>query len=340
MGSVLSTYAKSSDLTGLAKSTDLTGLAKSTDVTDLAKASDLKYAKISDLTGYAKSINVAPYQKNAAGDNLLTTSSGKAILRYNDSGVNIDDGMLVVKGTNVMDNLVTLKNSIDANNATTTTSLNNLSNNLTLRSAFLANDPSGLVYGAANTNKNTKWIQHVPNDDRGIITFAPYKDTDWNWDNGVMFGSDGSINANKLQTNEISPKSTNGVKIDKIRSRGFVGPFRLRSYNNGNKCWDTGQNGGLGLWDCIDNNKYQNFWYSPVTGQLYNEQSDKCVDTGNAENWGWVTCSNSPNQQLWRKEHIIQWKNGDCLDIGNSKHHAGCDGNNNNQVINFEYVGN
>jgi hypothetical protein len=124
----------------------------------------------------------------------------------------------------------------------------------------------------------------------------------------------------------------------KLHTAGYFGPYLMRFYDNNNKCGDVGQNGGLGLMDCNGGNTWQQFYYNPMTGNLYNVQKNQCLDVGD-NNWRWVDCNNHQNQRFWKKEHIMQWKNGDCIDIGNGNHHAGCDGNNNNQKFVFDYVG-
>ena len=63
---VLSSYAKSLDLTGFAKTTDLDAYAKTVDLVAYAKVSDLVvYAKLADLSVYALLTDLAPYAKSA-----------------------------------------------------------------------------------------------------------------------------------------------------------------------------------------------------------------------------------------------------------------------------------
>ena len=142
------------------------------------------------------------------------------------------------------------------------------------------------------------------------------------------------INGRLRSTGSIVLNETN------LASRGFTGPFRLRLYDK-NTCMDAGQFGGNGDLGCMDNNLWQQFYYSPVTGQLKNVQTGRCLDAGlnNGDGvWGWTDCKNHQAQQFWRKEHILQWKNRDCVDLGNGNHHSGCDGNNNNQKFTWDYI--
>src|SRR6185436_4477854 len=126
----------------------------------------------------------------------------------------------------------------------------------------------------------------------------------------------------------------------KLNTPGWIGPYQMRFYDQGNKCADVGQNAGLGLWPCDSNivNNNQRFYYNPITGNLYNIQTNKCLDVGN-DQWYWNDCNNHQNQRFNKVEHIMKWKNGDCIDIGNPNHHSGCDGNNNNQKFVFDYLG-
>jgi hypothetical protein len=123
-----------------------------------------------------------------------------------------------------------------------------------------------------------------------------------------------------------------------ISARGFTGPFRLRFYDK-NTCLDSGQFFGNGDLGCMDNNPFQQFYYSPVTGQLKNVQSGKCLDIAGNGKWDFYPCNNNQVQQFHRIEHLLKWKNGDCLDSGNQNHHASCDGNQKNQTIVWEYIG-
>ena len=166
----------------------------------------------------------------------------------------------------------------------------------------------------------------------GRYTHFDWKDDQRNYIRGdTVFDGNKTINGSTRSNGNII-LNDNGLS-----ARGFIGPFRLKLYDK-NTCMDSGQFDGNGDMGCGDNNPYQQFYYSPVTGQLRNVQNGKCLDVGNNK-WYWENCSNHQNQQFWRKEHLLQWKNGDCVDLGNGNHHAGCDGNNNNQKIAWEYIG-
>ena len=133
---------------------------------------------------------------------------------------------------------------------------------------------------------------------------------------------------------------TGDVKVNKLNTRGFTGPFLIHPYDKDDgTCWDAGQNGGLGTFPCTSTNPWQRFWVSPVTGQLYNEQKNQCLDIGDNNVWNWVDCNNHQRQQFTRKEHTLQWRNQDCVDVGSATHHYACDGNNANQKFRYEYVG-
>ena len=157
----------------------------------------------------------------------------------------------------------------------------------------------------------------------GRWTHFDWKDDQKNYIRGETH-IDGLVHVDRIHTNWL-------------QSKGFAGPFLIRAYDKGDKCWDVGQNNGLGLMNCDANNSWQRFWFSPVTGQIYNEQNKQCFNKG--DTFHWEGCNNHQDQQFWKKEHIIQWKNWDCIDIGNDRHHAGCNGDNENQKVRFEYVG-
>ncbi len=133
-------------------------------------------------------------------------------------------------------------------------------------------------------------------------------------------------------------KLMNNRPINKAQDAGFVGPLKLIAYGHGNKCWDVGQNNGLGIHDCMDGNKYQTFWYSPVTGQLYSEQLDKCLDNTDNE-ITWNTCNNHENQSFQKENHVLRWGNGRCVDVNSNIRKYTCDPNNPNQKVRFGYVG-
>ena len=146
----------------------------------------------------------------------------------------------------------------------------------------------------------------------------------------------GNINVNNGNIN------VNGdLKLNKLNSRGFTGPFLIHSYDiDDTNCWDISQNKGLGILKCNRSTKNQRFWFSPVTGQLYNEQVNSCLDASNNINWAWKPCNDDITQQFWRNGHVIQYGANDCIDIFNQTHHSGCLGDvSSSQRMRYEYIG-
>jgi len=131
----------------------------------------------------------------------------------------------------------------------------------------------------------------------------------------------GNIHARNLDKDTASPR------------------YKIRFYAKDNRCLDGGAAWGnkdwLGRWDCQDGNAMQEWYFNPVTGYLKNVGSGKCLDTFDG-NWGFTNCNGHQNQRFWRKENLLQSRNGDCLDTGSEKHHHGCDGNNANQTLVFD----
>jgi len=126
----------------------------------------------------------------------------------------------------------------------------------------------------------------------------------------------------------------------KLRTAGHIGPYQMRFYNKNNACLDVGQWGGSYLNTCAgtNSNDWQRFFYNPVTGHLFNVTKNQCLDaSGNV--WGWANCSNDPAQRFTKNQHLLQWRDGNCLDTGNNTSHSGCGATNNNQMFVFDYVG-
>jgi hypothetical protein len=127
------------------------------------------------------------------------------------------------------------------------------------------------------------------------------------------------------------------LEVARTQGTGMTGPFKLRLYDKdgGNRCMDSGNawTNGNGDHTCEANNKSQLFFYSPLTGQVQSVGNGQCL-TQNGSAWNWSPCdTNNPNQQFWKKEHLLQWRNGQCLDLGNNQKKSACDGNNANQKM-------
>ena len=150
------------------------------------------------------------------------------------------------------------------------------------------------------------------------------------WNNGNLNIKNGNLNVENGK-----------IKTNFLNSRGFTGPFLLHPYDhNDTQCMDIGVNGGMGTFQCDKNSKNQRMWYSPVTGQLYNETANGCLTADNDKAWYWSDCNDSQMQQFVKHHHNIQWRNGNCVDLNNKndKHNYSCDSNNNYQKLRWEYV--
>jgi len=150
-----------------------------------------------------------------------------------------------------------------------------------------------------------------------------------------------NINNGNINITNGGINSSGDIKFNKLNSRGFTGPFLIHSYDiDDSNCWDVSQNKGLGITNCNKSTKNQRFWVSPVTGQLYNEQVDACLDASNNVNWAWKTCNDDITQQFWRNGHVIQYGGNDCVDIFNQSHHSGCLGDvSSSQRMRYQYIG-
>jgi hypothetical protein len=130
--------------------------------------------------------------------------------------------------------------------------------------------------------------------------------------------------------------------LSTLTTPGWFGLYQIQMYKqpNANTCLDVSQFSatGKGAAVCDVNNKNQQFYYNPMTGQLKNATSGKCLEFSNNAFHFNNTCSDSENQQLFKFEHLLKWKNGDCVDVGNNLRHSSCDSNNGNQTMKWNYI--
>jgi hypothetical protein len=216
-----------------------------------------------------------------------------------------------------------------------------------------------LLRGAGDTNHGLMWSNAFGED--GPALFG-------NTGGALVYGGKGGKRAlwwdqwgNVATTNDINVLGNANISKEAhiggdayikgaLRTSGYIGPYQMRfydyNYNNkvGSGCLDVGQGGGLGLNTCsgTNQNDWQRFFYNPITGQLYNVVKGQCLDSNlnGIGAWGWANCNNYPSQRFNRNQHNLQWRNGDCLEMGsNVNHHYGCDGNSNNQKFMFDYLG-
>jgi hypothetical protein len=168
---------------------------------------------------------------------------------------------------------------------------------------------------------------------------------------GININGSGGINLNGgnivLESSGYNQFSSQNTHPDLIHSNAFFGPYELNLFGkSGNQCVDAGSNpsGGPG-WGFGTCNKtaWQTFYYNPMSGGLYNKQLNKCLDTNgspNSSNWTWNACNDGPNQSFKRNNDALQAFGGsDCADVGNSAWHSGCGATNNNQQLQFYYIG-
>ena len=119
-----------------------------------------------------------------------------------------------------------------------------------------------------------------------------------------------------------------------MNSEGYVGPFQLQVYQLNNQCVDAGQFGAnqKGVYQCMDNNNYQKFYYSPFTGHLKNVQSGLCLDRNDNNVWGFNACSDHPNLQFWKNGLSLQWNKDTCFDAGSTTRNFNCNDNSNQRI--------
>lgn len=128
-----------------------------------------------------------------------------------------------------------------------------------------------------------------------------------------------------------------GLNTSRMRLEQGLGPYKVRFFDK-NTCLDSGQFGANADYTCTDNgNISQQWFYHPVSGHLRNVGSGKCLDTM-GDKWQLNDCNNHQNQRFWKFENQLRNGNGDCLDVGNTGHHAGCNGGNNNQKLVFDLI--
>lgn len=207
----------------------------------------------------------------------------------------------------------------------------NVHGDLTVDNTIGGNDSSQFITGLGGYYTGYTGI-------KGVV--SPNITLDINKQNS--FTRDGLIiNNGNINVNNGDITISGDIKFNKLNTRGFTGPFLIHSYDidDGN-CWDVSQNKGLGISKCNKTTKNQRFWYSAVTGQLYNEQVDSCLDASNSVNWAWKKCNDDITQQFWRNGHVIQYGGNDCIDIFNQTHHSGCLGDvSSSQRMRYEYIG-
>ncbi len=183
---------------------------------------------------------------------------------------------------------------------------------------------NGQPFAGTMTNASSATIGGITISDKDV----PGATQMWKADNGFYF-----YPGNGHTTRFRGPTVFEGPVKNDI---GF-GPYVVRFYQK-NKCLDSGQFGDTvnGEHDCIADNPYQQWYYNPVNGQLRSVQNGKCLDRNNSNKWGLNDCNDHENQQFYKTEHLLRWKNENCLDTGNSNKNAGCDGGNRNQNLKFE----
>jgi hypothetical protein len=128
-------------------------------------------------------------------------------------------------------------------------------------------------------------------------------------------------------------------KIDAINT-GFDGPYAVNFYDK-SQCLDSYQfeNGTkVGATACAVTNSHQQWFYNNTTGQLKNVAFNKCLDRDDTGKFNLQACNNHQNQQFYKFEHLLRWKNKECLDTGNGNKSASCDGNNTNQMLKFDKI--
>jgi len=384
----LATYAKTSDLSGYAKTSDLSTYAKTSALSGYATTAALSgYATTSALSGYAKTSTVAPYKLNDAGDSILMDKDNNSVIRYNKGGVNIDNGVLVVQGKNIIDNINALKDTIDNKyknqfdfslGSGDTTRGDTGSSRALVKSAggkleinyakdfkggVVINGPvqilDGLKIGdtsltdlVKSTAVDADTVSSTLANTSGFITKVQadlYNQQKSAIDTAIIdkLTKDSAFQSavkgqQGIQGNPGIITANSGFVMDKIIGRGFSGPFDFFAYEK-NKCVDAGDSAKkYGLWDC-NGTPAQRFWFSPVTGQIYNEDRKQCLDTfGQGSGltvWDWQPCSNTKNQEFTKRDHKFQWRDGDCLDTASSTRHFSCTGDSSNQRVEMRYQG-
>ena len=99
----------------------------------------------------------------------------------------------------------------------------------------------------------------------------------------------------------------------------------------------------MGFATCNGSNVNQQYYYNDATGQLYNVGNNQCFDTmgsGNSGTWKWNTCgAGNGNQRFNKWYHNFQWRDQNCIDVGNVNHNYSCGSTNNNQSFALSYFG-
>lgn len=100
----------------------------------------------------------------------------------------------------------------------------------------------------------------------------------------------------------------------------WVGPLNI--VDAAGNCWDMGATDGFRHNGCTkSNNKYQQYYHNPITGQIKSAQNGKCFDTeGQTEKpWSWQNCSNGGLNQAFYKNSTGAFINpvtGNTIDLG------------------------
>jgi hypothetical protein len=244
------------------------------------------------------------------------TAKGKDILKWKPTGINIT-GDLIINDKNIN---TLLSGKVDNSRLDDLVSTKALSGDITINS---------LSTNGNITMKGSDFVLGKGNNARG----------DTGPSRALVKGDGGQLVVNYGNDFKGGVKIDSDLKVNgKIKNRGFVGPYQMRFYGHDNKCADVGQNNGFGILKCDDTNKNQQFYTNSNTGQILNAENNKCLDTNGGNKWAWIACNDGQNQQFWRKEHLLQWKNGRCLDIGNADRSWTCDGNNKNQSFSMKYL--
>jgi hypothetical protein len=148
------------------------------------------------------------------------------------------------------------------------------------------------------------------------------------------FNYDGT-NVNYIRGNTVFDQG--GIQFQK----GYgLGPYVIRLMRrDDNRCLDVGQwdNTNKGHFTC-NGGAYQQFYYDPVTRQLKNVATGKCLDTNNSSNWNFNDCNSAQrNQQFQITDHgnIYAMYRGKCLDVGDKFPEWNCEQFNASQNVMF-----
>ena len=124
-------------------------------------------------------------------------------------------------------------------------------------------------------------------------------------------------------------------------SRGNFGPYRIRftGSQNASQCLVANAT-DIGPENCgANDNTWQQWYYSPVTGNLRNVQQNKCLMVKDNGKWGMENCNDWSTQAFFRQENLLKYRGNQCLDYADGNRHYSCDSNSGNQQVQFEFVG-